>query len=118
MARVRKPPGLIRRIGATVMLVWVLGFLWFALALPRPAGAQKTDGVIALTGAGGRIPRAIDVLRVRRLVACEGGRARAGRARGEGQGVACRAPATRARAEPSDPADGREGEHAHAARAR
>lgn len=63
MARMRKPPGLLRRIGAAVMLVWVLGFLWFAMALPRPAGHQKTDGVIALTGAGGRIPRAIAVLR-------------------------------------------------------
>ena len=63
MARLRKPPGLFRRIGAAVMLGWLLGFLWFALALPRPAGPQKTDGVIALTGASGRIPRAIEVLR-------------------------------------------------------
>ncbi|MFM9936411.1 MAG: YdcF family protein [Novosphingobium sp.] len=62
----RKPPGLFRRIGATVLLVWTLGFLWFALALPRPAGAQKTDGVIALTGASGRIPHAIDMLRTGR----------------------------------------------------
>jgi hypothetical protein len=63
MRRLRKPPGLFRRIGAALLLAWVLGFLWFALALPRPAGTQKTDGVIALTGAGGRIPRAIEVLR-------------------------------------------------------
>jgi uncharacterized SAM-binding protein YcdF (DUF218 family) len=63
MARTRKPPGLFRRIGAAVLLVWTLGFLWFALALPRQAGPQKTDGVIALTGAGGRIPHAISVLR-------------------------------------------------------
>ena len=59
----RKPPGLLRRISATVLLVWTLGFLWFALALPQPAGGQKTDGVIALTGAGGRIPRAIAIVR-------------------------------------------------------
>jgi uncharacterized SAM-binding protein YcdF (DUF218 family) len=66
MPRVRKPPGHIRRFGAAILLAWLLGFLWFALALPRPAGAQKTDGVIALTGGGGRIPRAIDVLRAGR----------------------------------------------------
>ncbi len=63
MARMRKPPGLFRRVGAAVLLAWVLGFLWFTLTLPRPAGVRKTDGVIALTGAGGRIPRAIEVLR-------------------------------------------------------
>jgi hypothetical protein len=59
----RKPPGLFRRIGAAVLLVWTLGFLWFALALPQPAGEQKTDGVIALTGASGRNPHAIGVVR-------------------------------------------------------
>jgi uncharacterized SAM-binding protein YcdF (DUF218 family) len=63
MRRPRKPPGLLRRLGAAVLLLWTLGFLWFALALPQPAGGQKTDGVIALTGAGGRIPRAIDIVR-------------------------------------------------------
>jgi len=63
MRRPRKPPGLFRRLGAGALLAWLLGFLWFALALPRPAGTQKTDGVIALTGASGRIPRAIEVLR-------------------------------------------------------
>lgn len=59
----RKSPGLFRRIGSSVLLLWLLGFLWFALTLPQPAGAVHTDGVVALTGAGGRIPRAIDVLR-------------------------------------------------------
>ena len=46
-----------------VLLVWLLGFLWFALFLPRPADATHTDGVIALTGAQGRIGRGLDVLR-------------------------------------------------------
>ncbi len=63
MRRLRKPPGLLRRMSAAVLLVWTLGFLWFALTLPQPAGGQKTDGVIALTGAAGRIPRAIDIVR-------------------------------------------------------
>ncbi|WP_225205595.1 YdcF family protein [Novosphingobium huizhouense] len=59
----RKPPGLFRRLFASALLVWALGFLWFALALPQPAGDVRTDGVVALTGGGGRIPRAFEVLR-------------------------------------------------------
>jgi uncharacterized SAM-binding protein YcdF (DUF218 family) len=57
-----KPPGLFRRLLSLVLLTWLLGFLWFALALPRPAGDTRTDGVIALTGAQGRIARGLDVL--------------------------------------------------------
>jgi len=59
----RKPQGLLRRVGSFALLLWALGFLWFVLTLPRPAGSTRTDGVVALTGAGGRIPRAMDVLR-------------------------------------------------------
>lgn len=62
MARL-KPPGLFRRLLSLAVLVWLLGFLWFALFLPRPAGDQHTDAVIALTGANGRIARGLDVLR-------------------------------------------------------
>jgi uncharacterized SAM-binding protein YcdF (DUF218 family) len=58
-----KPPGLFRRLLSLVLLVWLIGFLWFALFLPRPAGDTHTDGVIALTGAQGRIGRGLDVLR-------------------------------------------------------
>ena len=58
-----KPPGLIRRVLSLLLLVWLLGFVWFALMLPRPAGDTHTDGVIALTGAQGRIARGLDVLR-------------------------------------------------------
>ncbi|WP_225008389.1 YdcF family protein [Novosphingobium percolationis] len=58
----RKPPGLFRRLLSAVLLLWALGFLWFAIALPQPAGDVRTDGVVALTGGGGRIPRAIAVL--------------------------------------------------------
>lgn len=59
----RKPVGLLRRVASAVVLVWLLGFLWFVLTLPQPAGSARTDGVVALTGGGGRIPRAIAVLR-------------------------------------------------------
>ena len=61
-----KPPGLLRRLISAVLLAWVLGFLWFALWLPQPAGPQKTDGIIVLTGGAGRIPRALEPLRAGR----------------------------------------------------
>ena len=41
----------------------LLGFLWFAVTLPQPAGAEHTDAAIVLTGGPGRIPRAMAVLR-------------------------------------------------------
>lgn len=53
---------MIRRIVSLVVLAWVLGFLWFAVALPQPADDAKTDAVVVLTGAGGRIGRGLDVL--------------------------------------------------------
>lgn len=62
MARL-KSPGLFRRLLSLGILAWLLGFLWFALFLPRAAGDQRTDGVIALTGGNGRIARGLDVLR-------------------------------------------------------
>lgn len=52
-----------RRIAASLVLIWLLGFLWFAVTLPQPAGAERTDAVIVLTGGPGRIPRALAVLR-------------------------------------------------------
>lgn len=58
-----KPQGLFRRLLSLVVLVWLIGFLWFALFLPRPAPDTHTDGVIALTGAQGRIARGLEVLR-------------------------------------------------------
>jgi uncharacterized SAM-binding protein YcdF (DUF218 family) len=58
-----KPPGLFRRLLSLVLLAWLIGFLWFALFLPRPADDTHTDGVIALTGGQGRIARGLDVLR-------------------------------------------------------
>ncbi|RNJ62558.1 MAG: YdcF family protein [Porphyrobacter sp. IPPAS B-1204] len=52
-----------RRILSFVFLVWVIGFLWFVVALPRPAAeAAQTDAVIVLTGGPGRIARGLDIL--------------------------------------------------------
>ena len=54
---------MIRRVLALLLVAWVFGFLWFAIALPQPAGAEKTDAIVVPTGSGGRIPRGLAVLR-------------------------------------------------------
>jgi uncharacterized SAM-binding protein YcdF (DUF218 family) len=51
-----------RRLVSLVILVWLLGFIWFAIMLPMPAAGEKTDGVIVLTGSGGRIERGLEAL--------------------------------------------------------
>ena len=53
---------MIQRFISLLLLVWVLGFAWFALLLPLPAEPQKTDAIAVLTGAAGRIDRALDRL--------------------------------------------------------
>jgi uncharacterized SAM-binding protein YcdF (DUF218 family) len=54
---------MVRRVFSLVFLVWAIGFLWFVVALPRPAeGAAKVDAVIVPTGGAGRIARGLDVL--------------------------------------------------------
>jgi len=52
----------IRRALALVLVAWAFGFLWFAIALPQPAGAEKTDAIVVPTGSGGRIPRGLALL--------------------------------------------------------
>jgi uncharacterized SAM-binding protein YcdF (DUF218 family) len=52
----------IRRLLSLVLLLWVLGFIGFAVFLPRPAGETRADGVIVLTGSDGRIQRGLDTL--------------------------------------------------------
>lgn len=54
---------MIRRIASSLLLLWILGFLWFAILLPQPAGPIKTGAVVVLTGSGGRIDRGLEVLR-------------------------------------------------------
>jgi uncharacterized SAM-binding protein YcdF (DUF218 family) len=52
----------IRRILSLVVVLWAVGFLWFAMALPQPAGAEKTDAIVVPTGSGGRIQRGLILL--------------------------------------------------------
>ncbi|GGD72091.1 YdcF family protein [Croceicoccus mobilis] len=54
---------MIRRILSFILLVWAIGFIWFAMMLPRPAGDDTTDGIVVLTGGGGRIERGLEALR-------------------------------------------------------
>lgn len=52
-----------RRILALAVIVWALGFVWFAAALPQPAPPERTDAIVVPTGSGGRIPRGLELLR-------------------------------------------------------
>ena len=51
-----------RRACLLLLLAWLLGFVWFAGWLPRPAEGGKSDGVVVLTGGGGRIGRGLEAL--------------------------------------------------------
>lgn len=54
---------MIRRVVSLMFLAWAIGFLWFAVALPKPVGgAVTTDAVIVVTGGPGRIARGLEVL--------------------------------------------------------
>ena len=53
---------MIRRILSAILLLWAIGFLWFAAALPQPATDVETDAVIVPTGGAGRIPHGLEVL--------------------------------------------------------
>jgi len=54
---------MIRRATSLILLLWIFGFLWFAIFLPRPAGPEQTAGVVVLTGSEGRIARGLEVVR-------------------------------------------------------
>lgn len=54
---------MIRRFLSLVIVLWAFGFLWFAMALPQPAGGERTDAIVVPTGSGGRIPRGLELMR-------------------------------------------------------
>ncbi len=62
---------IVRSLSA-LLLLWILGFMAFALFLPQPAGdAVVTDGIVVTTGGRGRIERGLDMLarkRAKRLL--------------------------------------------------
>lgn len=55
------------RLFSFVLLLWIIGFAWFAIALPGPAAEGKvTDSIVVLTGGSGRIDRALTLLEAKR----------------------------------------------------
>ncbi len=53
---------MILRLAAFLAILYALGFLWFAAALPQPAGAVRTDAIVVPTGGAGRIDRGLELL--------------------------------------------------------
>lgn len=51
------------RLGAFLVLVWGLGFAWFAILLPQPLDGRHTDAIVVLTGGAGRIERGMQLLK-------------------------------------------------------
>jgi len=54
---------MLNRLLALLAIIWALGFIIFAAALPQPAPAQRTDAIVVPTGSGGRIPHGVELLR-------------------------------------------------------
>lgn len=56
---------MIARFASLLLLLYLIGFVFFAFTLgkPAPANAQSVDAAVVLTGGAGRIEHAIDVLR-------------------------------------------------------
>ena len=62
---------MIARALAALLLVWALGFVWFAVALPEPADDRVTDAIVVPTGAASRVRRGLALLerhRARRML--------------------------------------------------
>lgn len=53
---------MIARIFSGIILVWLLGFAWFAVALPGPADLRRTDGIVVPTGSPDRVRRGLALL--------------------------------------------------------
>ena len=56
---------MIVRFGSLILLLYALGFVLFAVTLgsPAPATAGKTDAIVVLTGAPGRLEHGVELLR-------------------------------------------------------
>lgn len=63
---------MIVRILAASLLLWIAGFITFAIFLPQPAAdGITTDGIVVMTGGRGRVERGLALLgekRARRLL--------------------------------------------------
>ncbi|HEY0627214.1 MAG TPA: YdcF family protein [Allosphingosinicella sp.] len=62
---------MIARALAFLLLIYVLGYALFVVLLPKPAGEERTDGIVVLTGGAKRLERGLDLVergRARRLL--------------------------------------------------
>lgn len=50
---------MIRRLAALLLIIWSLGLALFVVTLPGPAGDERTDAIVVLTGGKGRIERGV-----------------------------------------------------------
>ena len=57
---------MIARLASFAVILWVLGFALFAIALPQPAGDETTDAIVVLTGGANRIERGLSLLAAHR----------------------------------------------------
>ncbi|MDQ4088293.1 MAG: YdcF family protein [Pseudomonadota bacterium] len=53
---------MLSRLIALGLLLYVLGYALFAVLLPRPAGNERTDAVVVLTGGSGRLERGFETV--------------------------------------------------------
>jgi len=51
------------RLTVLLLAAWLLGYPLFAVLLPGPAGAERTDAIVVLTGGTGRLDRGFDLMR-------------------------------------------------------
>lgn len=50
------------RLVALALLAYVLGYVAFAVTIARPAGGQRTDAIVVVTGGTGRLERGFALL--------------------------------------------------------
>jgi len=50
------------RIGLLVLILYGVGYAVFAMLLPQPAGDERTDAIVVLTGGSGRLERGFDLV--------------------------------------------------------
>jgi uncharacterized SAM-binding protein YcdF (DUF218 family) len=50
------------RLIALVLLAYAVGYAVFAMSVPGPAGDERTDAIVVLTGGTGRLDRGFDLL--------------------------------------------------------
>ena len=51
------------RLVALALIAYVIGFALFAMLLPGPAGDERTDAIVVLTGGSGRLDRGFELIR-------------------------------------------------------